>query len=110
MVLHASSLLLGVVVGLGAVLEHRADPPLGLLLALVTSVAVPVRLLVSHRPRVAASYALGWLVVLAVAFAGRPEGDYALAGDLDGYLLVAGSVPVLGIGVVSLPGRRSAGS
>ena len=108
--MHGASVLLGAVVGLGAVTEHRADFPVGMLLALATSVAVPVRLLVSRRPRAAASYALGWLTVFVLAFAGRPEGDYALAGDLDGYLLVAGSFAVLGIGVVSLPGRAGRGS
>jgi uncharacterized protein DUF6113 len=103
---HLAGLLLGGVVALAALMVHRSAFPWGLLLALVTSVALPWRLLCSRLPRTGTTYAVGWLVVFGVALLGRPEGDFVLAGDLEGYALIAGSLAVLTLGVAALPGRR----
>jgi hypothetical protein len=103
---HLACLVLGSVVAVAAVAVHRSAFPLGLLLALVTTFAVPWRLLRSTRPRAAASYVVGWLVVLAVVVPGRPEGDYALAGDVRGYALMAAGFVLLLLGIVALAGGR----
>ena len=81
---HACCVLLGLLVALAAVGVHRSLFPLGLLLAVATTCAVPWWLLRSPWPRTAASYCVGWLALFAVVVVGRPEGDYALAGDLPG--------------------------
>ena len=106
LIAHLGALLLGGVVALAALMVHRSAFPWGLLLALATSVSVPWRLLCSRLPRTGTTYAVGWLVVLGVALGGRPEGDFVLAGDLEGYALIAASLAVLALGVASLPGRH----
>lgn len=103
---HAGCVLLGVLVALGALAAHRSAPPWGLLLAVAASWAVPWRLLLSRWPRTAASYVVGWLAMLGLVVAGRPEGDYALAGDLAGYSLLAAGFVLVGVGVVALAGGR----
>ena len=106
---HLACLLLGGAVALAAVVVHRTAFPSGLLLSVVTTFAVAWWLGRSAHPRTAASYAVGWLVVLGLVVAGRPEGDFALAGDLDGYtLLGAGFVMVL-VAVVAVAARRPPG-
>lgn len=103
---HLGSLLLGAAVCLGAVLVHRSLVPLGLLVAVGSSVAVAGWLRGSRHPRTAASYVVGWLVLLAVAVAGRPEGDYLVAGDVRGYVLLATTLVLVLVGIVSLAGGR----
>jgi hypothetical protein len=101
---HAGCLVLGVLVAVAAVGVHRSVPPWGLLLAVATTWAVPWRLLLSRWPSTAASYVVGWLGLFVLVVVGRPEGDYALAGDLAGYaLMVAGFVLVV-VGIVALAG------
>ncbi len=73
-------MLLGALVALAAVWVHRSLFPLGLVLAVATTWAVPWRLLLSRWPRTAASYVAGWLALFGLVVAGRPECDYALAG------------------------------
>jgi hypothetical protein len=109
---HAGCVLLGALVALAAVGVHRSLLPLGLLLALSTTGAVPWWQLRSPWPRTAASYCVGWLGMFAVVVAGRPEGDYALAGDLPGYALMAAGFLLVVVGVVALAGgsRRRADS
>jgi Family of unknown function (DUF6113) len=103
---HLGCVVVGALVALASVVVHRSAFPWGLLLALATTVAVPWWLLVSPWPRTAASYVVGWLVLLGFVVVGRPEGDYALASDLQGYsLMVAGMVLVL-MGIVALAGGR----
>lgn len=101
---HAGCLLLGVLVALAAVGVHRSLLPLGLLLAVATTWAVPWWLLRSPWPRAAASYCVGWLAMFGVVVAGRPEGDYALAGDLAGYSLMAAGFVLVIVGIVALAG------
>jgi hypothetical protein len=96
--------VLGVLVALGAVVSHRSLFPLGLVLAVATSWAVPWRLLLSRWPRTAASYVAGWLALFAVVIAGRPEGDYAVAGDVAGYSLMGAGFVLVVVGIVALAG------
>jgi hypothetical protein len=107
---HLGCLVLGSVVALAAVAVHRSAFPLGLLLALATTFAVPWWLMHSTRPRTAASYVVGWLVVLVVVLVGRPEGDYALAGDLRGYALMAAGFVLMLLGVLAVAGGRTRGT
>ena len=102
---HAGCVLLGLLVALGAVAVHRLFFPWGLLLAVAATWAVPWRLLLSRSPRTAASYVVGWLALFALVVAGRPEGDYVLAGDLPGYTLMAAGFVLIVVGIVSIAGR-----
>jgi hypothetical protein len=106
---HAGSALLGVLVALAAVGVHRSLFPLGLLLAVATTWAVPWRQLRSAWPRTAASYCAGWLAMFALVLAGRPEGDYAVAGDLAGYALMATGFLLVVVGIVALAGSSRHG-
>jgi hypothetical protein len=103
---HLTCLVVGAAVALGAVLVHRSAFPFGLGLAVATTFAVPWWLLGSARPRTAASYVVGWLVVLGLVVRGRPEGDYVLAGDLEGYSMLGVGFLLVVVGIVSLAGRR----
>ena len=89
---------------------HRSAFPLGLLLAAATTYAVPWWLLRSSAPRTATSYAVGWLVVLGVVVAGRPEGDFAIAQDLRGrsLLLVVG-LGLVAVALAGITGGRGSG-
>ena len=104
---HVVALLVGAAVALASLAAHRSLFPLGLLVALATTYAVPWWLLRSRHPRTAASYAVGWLAVLAVAVTGRPEGDYVLGSDLDGYALLVGSLGLVVVGIVAFAGGRA---
>ena len=103
---HLGCLLLGVAVALGTVAVHRSVFPLGLLLGLGATFAVVGWLLRFGDRRLTASYAAGWLAVFVLLLLGRPEGDYVLAADLDGYTLIAGAFVMVAVGVVSLAGGR----
>lgn len=103
---HALCLVLGAAVALASILAHRTAFPFGLLLALATSFAVPWWLVRSRHPRTATTYAVGWLAVLALGVAGRPEGDFVLAGDVRGYTLMAAGFVMVLVGIVSLTGGR----
>ncbi len=108
--LHTAALLVGAAVALASVVVHRVDVhdlPAGLLLALVTTFAVAWTLWQTEERRLATSYAAGWLLAFGAVLAGRPEGDFAVAGDPTGYLLTAAALAVVVIGISSLAGRRS---
>ena len=94
----------GAAVALAAVADHRMGV-LGLALAIAASLALPWWLRGSARPRLAASYAAGWLVVFALVLRGRPEGDYAIASDLAGYALIVTALVVVALGLMVLSGR-----
>ena len=87
---------------------HRSPFPLGLLLAVATTYAVPWWLLRSRHPRTAASYAVGWLAVLA-AGGGRPARGRLRAGaaTCEGYALLAGSLGLVVVGIVAFAGGRA---
>jgi hypothetical protein len=102
---HAGAFLLGLVVGVAATAVHRStalDLPTGLLLAVVASLAGAWLLRTGAVPRSAAAYCLGWVLVVGLAIAGRPEGDYAVAGDLAGYALMGTGMVLVVVGVASL--------
>jgi hypothetical protein len=103
---HLACFVVGAAVALAALLVHRSVAPLGLLLALATTFAVPWWLRGSSRPRTAASYVGGWLVVLSFVVAGRPEGDFVLAGDAEGYAMLGAAFLLVVVGIVSLAGAR----
>ena len=103
---YVAALLAGVLVAVAAVAVHRSVFPLGLLLGVVTSYAVPWWMLRGAAPRTASAYALGWLAAFAVVVAGRPEGDFALARDLRGLALMVAGVGVVIVGLVGLIGAR----
>ena len=109
MLRHAAALLLGALVALASVAVHRSAFPLGLLLAVVTMYAVPWWLLRSTRPRTAATYVAGWLVVFGFVVTGRPEGDYAVAQDAQGLTLMLAGLGLVVVGVVSLTRTRPSG-
>ena len=111
---HAGALLLGVLVGVAATAVHRVTAlglPTGLLLAVVASLAAAWHLRTGVVPRSAAAYCLGWVLVIGVVVAGRPEGDYAVAGDLAGYALMGTGLVLVVLGVASLatPGKVDPG-
>ena len=81
--------VVGLVSGVAAVLVHAHW--WGLLLALSTTAAVLVLLGVRRWARPA--FAVGWVTVLVLAMLPRAEGDYLVAGSVEGYLLLA-TVPV----------------
>lgn len=111
---HAGALLLGGVVALAAVAVHRmaaAGVPVGLLLGGAASLGTAWHLRRSAVPRSAATYTLGWVAVLGVALAGKPEGDFAVAGDVQGYSLMVVGFLLAALGVTALlsgrPGRAT---
>lgn len=102
---HVGAVLVGALASLAALAVHRSGPG-GLVLAVVASLVVAWVLRATTRPRLATSYAVGWLVVFGIAVAGRPEGDYALATDLAGYTLMAAAFGMVVLAVTALPGRQ----
>jgi hypothetical protein len=107
---HAAALLLGLVVSLASVAVYRSAVPLGLALALVTTYAVAWWLMRSVHPRTATTYAFGWLALFAAVLHGRPEGDFALAEDPEGLVLMVAGLGLVAIGAAGLPGRRRSGT
>ena len=101
----AGALLLGALVGVAATAVHRVAVlgiPAGLLLAVAGSLLTARHLRRGPLPRSAAAYALGWVVVVGLALAGRPEGDYAVAADVPGYVLMGTGLVLVALGVASL--------
>ena len=96
-------LLLGAAVGLATVVLHGYGWGLGL--GIATTAATLVALPGGWWRRL--PFALGWTVVLGVATVQRPEGDYVIASDASGYLLLATGAVVLGAGFVGLLPRRT---
>ena len=108
--LHLLALVGGVVIALACVLVHRIDVlrlPLGLVVGLGAMFGVVWALRTSAAPRLAASYSLGWLVGFGFVLAGRAEGDYAVAGDAAGYVMIAAAFVMVVVGVLSLGPRGS---
>lgn len=99
----AGLLVAGFVVGLAAVAVHGRT--WGLVLGAVASLAALVALPPGLWSRVA--YAAGWLVALGLAVVPRPEGDYAVASDVPGYVLIGIGLVLLVGALATLPvGRR----
>jgi hypothetical protein len=108
---HVGTFLLGAVVALACLAVHRRAAgagqlvPWGAALAVAASWSAGWWLRASRRPRLATSYAVGWLAVFSGALVGRPEGDYVVAADLRGYALMAAAVGVLVVAVAGLAAR-----
>ncbi|MBM0126435.1 hypothetical protein [Pimelobacter simplex] len=94
-------LVLGAVVGLGTVALHGYGWGLGL--GIAATAASLVALPGGWWRRL--PFALGWVAVLGAATVQRPEGDYVIAGDASGYLLLATGAVVLGAGFVGFSQR-----
>ena len=78
-----AGLLLGVLIGVAAVAVHPWW--WGLLIGVTASSAT---LLVLARGALRISYAAAWAIVMALAATPRPTGGYAIAGNLEGYVLI----------------------
>lgn len=93
----------GAMTGLATVAVHSR------LLMLVFALAATFAALVGLPPgwwsRV--PFAAGWTAVVAVAAAGRPEGDYALAANTAGYVVLVVAVVLPMSALATLPVRRA---
>lgn len=96
--------LLGAVESLCTVALHAYG--WGMLLGLATVAATTLALPAGWWARL--PFALGWVGLLAVVVPERPEGDYVVAGDGSGYLLLFAGMGVLGVAVATLRSRRRA--
>lgn len=94
----------GAVLGVLAVLVHALWWGLPLGLATVVAVLVAVPRGWTRRFAVAA----GWVLALTVLTFTRPEGDFLVASDTSGYVLLGAGIVVLAGGVVGLGPRRRA--
>lgn len=108
--------MLGAVVGVLAVLVHRSGTgpiPAGLALAVLASPAGAVGLWAAGAARAASTaYGLGWAVAVFWLLAGRPEGDYLVAGDTAGWVFLFGSAGAVTVATVLgglVPRRRTRG-
>jgi hypothetical protein len=101
------ALLLGVAVGGCALLLHRYwwGLALGVAATVALLVAIPGRWW--RRP----PFALGWVAAVLVLGTERPEGDYLVALNAQGLLLLGAGIAVLVAGVAGLrpPDPRKAG-
>lgn len=95
-------LAVGAVTAVATVAVHSR--PWGLPLAAVATLAV----LLATRPGPATRLplAVGWLVVLGAAVAGRPEGDFVLAQAASGYAVLGLGLVVLVVALATLGGGR----
>ena len=99
-VLRAAGLLvLGAIVGIASVGVHNTW--WGLPLALVTTAASAYALPGGWTGR--APFALGWSVVVAALALPRPEGDFLISGDVNGYVLLGCGLVLLVASLVTLP-------
>ena len=100
------ALMAGLATGLGTVALHQGW--WGLALALATTAA----LLVAAPPGIwsRVPFAVGYAGVVGLASVPRPEGDYLLAADVEGYLVLGAALAALGFSFATLrrPGRSPA--
>lgn len=95
------ALLLGLATGLAAVLVH--DRALGLLLGMAATGATLAAVPGGARRL---GFVAGWVAVLGYAVVPRPEGDYLVAADLEGYLLLAVAPVLVVVALVTFPPPR----
>jgi hypothetical protein len=93
--------LIGAATAVAAIAVHRSGPG-WLALAVAASLGVAWALRSTGTPRLGAAYCMGWVGVLGVGLAGRPEGDYVLAGDTAGYVIMATGFALVVLGITSL--------
>lgn len=101
-VVAVSLLAGGAVVGFGVVVLHSLW--WGLALGLAATGSALVALLGRWWARL--PFAIGWAGAVGWLSGSRPEGDYLIAGDLSGYVLLMTAFAVLVTGIVSLRPRR----
>ncbi len=97
----ALCLVAGAAIGVGAVVVHLWW--WGLALALVGTLAGLVAVPGGWWRRL--PLAVGWTAAVGVLAAPRPEGDFLIATNTNGYVLLAAAVVVLVAGLVGLRGR-----
>lgn len=97
-------LALGLAVGLASVAVHELwwGLPLSALATGACLVALPPGWW-SRLP-----FALGWVGFVGWVMNPRPEGDYVISSDLQGYALLAGALVVISVAVATLPRPRRA--
>jgi TRAP-type C4-dicarboxylate transport system permease large subunit len=111
MLRHVAAVVLGLLVCFASVVVHRlllAGFPAGLLLAVAATLATAWWLRTSSLPRSTVSYAAGWLLLFTLALQPRAEGDYALASDLEGYVLMGTALVVAVVALTALTGSSRA--
>jgi hypothetical protein len=98
----AGLLVLGAVVGIAAVGVHNTW--WGLPLLIVASGASAYALPAGWAGRI--PFALGWSVVVGGLTLPRPEGDYFIASDVNGYVLLGFGLVLLVASLATLPPPR----
>lgn len=94
------ALLAGAVVGAAATFVHGRW--LGLVLALVATLATVLALPPGWWSRL--PFVLGWMGVVLYFANPRAEGDYLVAADASGYVLLASGMAVVALGLVTVRG------
>jgi hypothetical protein len=90
--------LLGVVVGLAAVVTHGRT--VGLVLGIVATAAVAVALPGGWTWRFA--FTAGWVLFLGYALLPRSGGGYLVSSDTRGYVVLVGGLLLLLVGIVTV--------
>ncbi len=98
MALAPGSLVAGAVVGTAATVVHGRS--LGLELALVATFAAVLALPPGWWSRL--PFAAGWLGIVFYFSHPRPEGDYLVASNTDGYVLLATGMVVVAFSIITL--------
>jgi hypothetical protein len=98
-----ATLVLGVVVGLSSAALHQHW--WGLALAIAASGTTAYALPPGWWSRL--PFAVGWVAMVGYLAVPRDEGDYVVAGDLPGYLLLGCAVALLMAAAVTLPSRKA---
>ncbi|MGH3350535.1 MAG: hypothetical protein ACRDPS_07690 [Nocardioides sp.] len=98
-----AGLLLGLVIGVATVAVHPWW--WGLLIGVAASSAT---LVVLARGALRISYAVAWAIVVALAATPRPTGGYAIAGNLDGYVLITWAVLMVIVATATVQKRAPA--
>jgi hypothetical protein len=96
------TIVLGLVVGLSSVALHHYW--WGLLLAIAATVTTAYALPPGWWARI--PFTVGWVAMIGYLAFPRAEGDYAIAGDIQGYTLLAFAAALLVGAMVTLPPLR----
>lgn len=98
-------LVAGVAVGLASVAVHETWWGLPLVLVATSSAAYALAPGVWSR----VPFAVGWTGTVGWLTVPRPEGDYAIASDVGGYVLLGFALALVVAAVVTLPPPKRAG-